>query len=357
MICPAWAAPADRHRDGRAGQNNALAAHNREHFEAADQLVLNLVSARVQARPPLLCETLRQLAEKHPCAVIEGDQQTSADADRIRATGVPAVQINTGKGCHLDAKMVHDACHQLPANEGGILFIENVGNLVCPPASISARSTRWRSSPSPRGREAAEIPGHVRRRPADGDQQDRSAALCRLRCRPAASRTPNGSTPYIPGDPGQRHHGEGMDAWLNWLARPEPEPEPEPALITVPVKTKRELMPPSFIYKPCQACYLLPNGPPASLTQALSPREGTGSWMPQYEFKYSALTTSHNKPRVLQTPKPRVLGGQPSAPFSPCGRRAGDEGKPIPQATFTGHTPSHGPHLAKRSTRWRNLAQ
>ena len=113
-------------------KNNALAAHNREHFDEAAQLVLNLVSSPGSGKTTLLCETLRQLADKRPCAVIEGDQQTSADADRIRATGVPAVQINTGKGCHLDAKMVHDACHQLPANEGGILFIENVGNLVCP---------------------------------------------------------------------------------------------------------------------------------------------------------------------------------------------------------------------------------
>ena len=94
--------------------------------------VVAILGPSGSGKTTLLCETLRQLADKRPCAVIEGDQQTSADADRIRATGVPAVQINTGKGCHLDAKMVHDACHQLPANEGGILFIENVGNLVCP---------------------------------------------------------------------------------------------------------------------------------------------------------------------------------------------------------------------------------
>ena len=113
-------------------KNNALAAHNREHFTAADQLVLNLVSSPGSGKTTLLCETLRLLAEKRPCAVIEGDQQTSADADRIRATGVPAVQINTGKGCHLDARMVHDALHDLPTLPHGVLMIENVGNLVCP---------------------------------------------------------------------------------------------------------------------------------------------------------------------------------------------------------------------------------
>ena len=66
--------------------------------------------------------------------MIEGDQQTSHDADRIRATGAPAVQINTGKGCHLDAHMVGDALAALPPADGGLLFIENVGNLVCPAA-------------------------------------------------------------------------------------------------------------------------------------------------------------------------------------------------------------------------------
>lgn len=113
-------------------KNNQLAAHNREHFTAARQLVLNLVSSPGSGKTTLLCETLRRLKDQRPCAVIEGDQQTSSDAERIRATGVAAVQVNTGKGCHLDAQMVHDACHRLELAEGGVLFIENVGNLVCP---------------------------------------------------------------------------------------------------------------------------------------------------------------------------------------------------------------------------------
>nr|WP_320415520.1 hydrogenase nickel incorporation protein HypB [Photobacterium leiognathi] len=114
------------------GNNNKLAEHNREHFEANKQLVLNLVSSPGSGKTTLLTETLMQLKQKFPCAVIEGDQQTSNDADRIRATEVPAIQVNTGKGCHLDAQMVHDAYHQLAMNEPGFLFIENVGNLVCP---------------------------------------------------------------------------------------------------------------------------------------------------------------------------------------------------------------------------------
>ena len=114
------------------GNNNHLAAHNREHFIENRQLVLNLVSSPGSGKTTLLTETLMKLKDQCVCAVIEGDQQTSNDADRIRATAVPAIQVNTGKGCHLDAQMIHDAYHQLAINEPGFLFIENVGNLVCP---------------------------------------------------------------------------------------------------------------------------------------------------------------------------------------------------------------------------------
>ncbi|OBU22192.1 hydrogenase nickel incorporation protein HypB [Photobacterium aquimaris] len=114
------------------GNNNQLAAHNREHFIENQQLVLNLVSSPGSGKTTLLTETLMELKDRCACAVIEGDQQTSNDADRIRATSVPAIQVNTGKGCHLDAQMIHDAYHQLAINKPGFLFIENVGNLVCP---------------------------------------------------------------------------------------------------------------------------------------------------------------------------------------------------------------------------------
>lgn len=114
------------------GNNNQLAAHNRAHFIENRQLVLNLVSSPGSGKTTLLTETLMKLKDQCACAVIEGDQQTSNDADRIRATNVPAIQVNTGKGCHLDAQMIHDAYHQLAINEPGFLFIENVGNLVCP---------------------------------------------------------------------------------------------------------------------------------------------------------------------------------------------------------------------------------
>lgn len=113
-------------------KNNHIAAHNREHFAAASILALNLVSSPGSGKTTLLTNTLLRLAPLQACAVIEGDQQTANDAERIRATGVPAIQVNTGKGCHLDAQMVHQAVHQLAPENHSLLFIENVGNLVCP---------------------------------------------------------------------------------------------------------------------------------------------------------------------------------------------------------------------------------
>lgn len=97
-------------------------------------LAFNLVSSPGAGKTSLLVRAVSELKQSRPVAVIEGDQQTSNDAERIRATGVPAIQINTGKGCHLDAAMVGEAYGRLPALRGGLLFIENVGNLVCPAA-------------------------------------------------------------------------------------------------------------------------------------------------------------------------------------------------------------------------------
>ena len=116
------------------GKNNQYAADNRRWLAERGILALNLVSSPGSGKTTLLTATLSQLEGQMPLAVIEGDQQTSNDAERIRATGVPAVQINTGKGCHLDAHMVGHALETLPIAAGGILFIENVGNLVCPAA-------------------------------------------------------------------------------------------------------------------------------------------------------------------------------------------------------------------------------
>ena len=112
-------------------KNDAFAARNRRHFADLGVFALNLVSSPGSGKTTLLCRTIQELRDL-PVSVIEGDQQTTNDAERIRATGAPAVQVNTGKGCHLDAHMVGHALDKLPLAPGQLLMIENVGNLVCP---------------------------------------------------------------------------------------------------------------------------------------------------------------------------------------------------------------------------------
>ncbi len=115
-------------------KNNRLAAFNRSLFKEKQILVLNLVSSPGSGKTSLLERTLRDLSGRYRCAVIEGDQQTDNDARRIAATGVPVRQINTGAGCHLDAHMVMHATEAFDLDNLDLLFIENVGNLVCPAA-------------------------------------------------------------------------------------------------------------------------------------------------------------------------------------------------------------------------------
>jgi len=113
-------------------QNNRVAAHNREHFDQHGVLALNLMSSPGAGKTSLLERTIEELKGRVSIAVIEGDLATENDAQRIRARGVPAVQITTGTACHLDAPMVHRALHGLELAGVDLLFIENVGNLVCP---------------------------------------------------------------------------------------------------------------------------------------------------------------------------------------------------------------------------------
>ena len=113
-------------------ENDHQAEHNREHFERHGVLAVNLMSAPGSGKTSLLEATIEALGSELSIAVIEGDLETENDAERIRARGVPAVQITTGQACHLDAHMVHDALHMLELDGVDVLFIENVGNLVCP---------------------------------------------------------------------------------------------------------------------------------------------------------------------------------------------------------------------------------
>lgn len=113
-------------------KNDQYAQANRRYFDQHGILALNLVSSPGSGKTSLLTRTLNDLKASQALSVIEGDQQTSQDADRIRETGVSAIQVNTGKGCHLDAHMIGHAMDDLKPEDESVLFIENVGNLVCP---------------------------------------------------------------------------------------------------------------------------------------------------------------------------------------------------------------------------------
>ncbi len=113
-------------------KNNLLAERNRGFFEAREIFAINMVSSPGSGKTTLLEKTINDLRQTQSFYVIEGDQQTTHDAERIQATGAPVIQINTGNGCHLDAEMVHKAVKQLKVTPRATLIIENVGNLVCP---------------------------------------------------------------------------------------------------------------------------------------------------------------------------------------------------------------------------------
>ncbi len=113
-------------------KNNLLAERNRGYFQAKNILALNLVSSPGSGKTTILEKTINDLSKDISFSVIEGDQQTLNDANRIKATGAPVVQINTGPGCHLDAEMIGSAVKELKIRDNSVLMIENVGNLVCP---------------------------------------------------------------------------------------------------------------------------------------------------------------------------------------------------------------------------------
>lgn len=210
------------------GENNRIAAQNRRHFDSHGVTALNLVSSPGSGKTTLLCATIEALKKRQPdwhLAVIEGDQQTSFDADRIRATGAPAVQINTGKGCHLDAPMVAQAFSQLHhhghdhvrTEAGNLLFIENVGNLVCPAVWDLGEAAKVAILSVTEGEE----------KPLKYPDMFAAAKLMVInkidllphvrfdvqRCIDFARRV----NPAIEVLKLSATTGEGMDAWLNWL--------------------------------------------------------------------------------------------------------------------------------------------
>jgi hydrogenase nickel incorporation protein HypB len=199
-------------------KNNLTAQRLRGYFEAKNIFAVNLVSSPGSGKTTLLEKTLAHLKHEFPCAVIEGDQQTSFDAERIHALGVPVVQINTGKGCHLDAKMIYKAVHQMNLAEGTLLFIENVGNLVCPAMFDLGESARVVIMSVTEGDD----------KPAKYPDMFHSSNLCLInkidllpyvnfnleRCKDFLQRV----THHIGCLEVSATRGDGLGTWLEWLA-------------------------------------------------------------------------------------------------------------------------------------------
>ncbi|HJV21004.1 MAG TPA: hydrogenase nickel incorporation protein HypB [Sediminibacterium sp.] len=207
-------------------QNNLLAQRNRGYFDAKNILALNLVSSPGSGKTSLLERTLKDLKGELEFAVIEGDQQTTNDADRIHATGTKVTQINTGKGCHLDAHMVLHALQGMKPLDNSVLFIENVGNLVCPAMFDLGEKERVVIISVTEGDD----------KPLKYPDMFHSSTLCII--------NKTDLLPYVPFDmekvkanakkvnPGLEifevscTSGEGLSAWYNWLKSRVVVPEP-----------------------------------------------------------------------------------------------------------------------------------
>ena len=204
---------------GLLDANDHQAAHNREHFERHDVLAINLMSSPGAGKTALLEATIDALGGDLEIAVIEGDLETENDAERIRRKGVPAVQISTGSACHLDAHMVHSALHELALDGVDVVFIENVGNLVCPASFDLGQHLNVTLVSTPEGHDKpAKYP--VMFRASDlvlisksdlievlGDFDPAVAQGC---VRDLANTAPI--------FPLSARSGDGMDAWLDWVA-------------------------------------------------------------------------------------------------------------------------------------------
>ena len=199
-------------------KNNRLARENREFFRAHGILVLNLLSSPGSGKTTLLERTIGILGDSAPLAVIEGDQETSRDADRIRRMGVPAVQINTGAGCHLDAHQVAHAAGELDLLPGMILVIENVGNLVCPALFDLGESARVVLFSVTEGEDKPLKYPRIFRE-ADLTLLTKSDLLphldfdCARAQNAIRSVNPRGEIRAL-----SARTGEGMEGWLTWLA-------------------------------------------------------------------------------------------------------------------------------------------
>ncbi len=199
-------------------KNDALAERNRAWLAGREILALNLVGGPGAGKTTLLERTIRELAGRHALSVIEGDQATSNDGERIRAAGAPVVQINTGSGCHLDADMVARGLAALKPAVGSAVMIENVGNLVCPSLFDLGESAKVAILSLPEGEDKPVKYPHMFRAarlllinkidllPHLDFDLDRCVALARQ------------VNPEIEVLPVSARTGEGLDAWYAWLA-------------------------------------------------------------------------------------------------------------------------------------------
>lgn len=199
-------------------RNDAEARHNREHLDEHGVLAVNLMSAPGSGKTRLLEATVCALKAEWPCAVIEGDLETDNDAARIRRHGVRAVQITTGSACHLDARMVHEALHELDLDAIELLFIENVGNLVCPASfALGAHRNVVLVSVTEGDDKPAKYP--VMFRAADVvlvSKVDLLGAVDDFDVRKIERHVREIGNP-APVIAISARSGEGMDAWLEWL--------------------------------------------------------------------------------------------------------------------------------------------
>ena len=205
---------------GLLDANDHAAGHNREHFDSHGVLAINLMSSPGAGKTALLEATIEALGDEVRIAVIEGDLETENDAERIREKGVPAVQISTGTACHLDAHMVHKALHQIDLDDVDVLFIENVGNLVCPASFDLGQHLDVTLLSTPEGHDKpAKYP--VMFRAADLMLITKSDLLAVL----------DDFDPAVATDclrqlasraevlPLSARKGDGLEAWFDWLAR------------------------------------------------------------------------------------------------------------------------------------------
>ena len=205
---------------GLLAANDHQAQHNREHFERHNTLAINLMSSPGAGKTSLLEATIEALGSDLSIAVVEGDLETENDAERIRDKGVPAIQISTGSACHLDAHMVHSALHELDLDGVDIVFIENVGNLVCPASFDLGQHSNVALLSTPEGHDKpAKYP--VMFRAADLVLITKSDLLQVL-----GDFDPGTAESYLRqiANPApllelSAKSGSGMDAWLEWIRR------------------------------------------------------------------------------------------------------------------------------------------